>query len=249
MRRPIAIALVLLSAIPLVVAVAGLPAHGDPSAPVHTHVSAHYIERGAEEAGATNLVTGVLLNYRGLDAAGEVTVIFTALIAVLAILLGTGTTPESTASSRGASDRRGADRESTVAPVSPIVSFVVRLLAPFIALYAAYVILHGHVTPGGGFQGGAILAGLFIALAMVLGTRAMQPVARTALAPWLQGAAVLSFVVVGTVGAFLTGFFLGFPAEPPLHLVRELLIIALEVGIAIGGAAVLATIFLHMEAS
>ncbi len=202
-----------------------------------------------EEAGASNLVTGVLLNYRGLDAAGEVTVIFTALIAVLAVLTVASTRDADASNHDGRVRRSDADRRHPDHPVSPIVHFVVRLIAPFTALYAAYVILHGHVTPGGGFQGGAILGGLFIALTMVLGKERTRPLVRPVLAPWMQGAAVLTFAAVGAVGALLTGVYLGFPVDPSLRIVRDLMLIALEVGIALGGAAVLAMIFLQMEAS
>lgn len=128
-----------------------------------------------------------------------------------------------------------------------VVGFVVRLLAPFIAIYAIYVILQGHVTPGGGFQGGAILGGLFVALTIVLGESRTTTLLPRRGAPWMQGAAVLSFGVIGAIGAGLTGYFLGYPAEAALHLVTELMMIVLEIGIGLGGAAIFATIFLQME--
>ncbi|MBE0417924.1 MAG: sodium:proton antiporter [Coriobacteriia bacterium] len=242
MKKAFVAALLIITAIPLLIGVAALPPHGETTAPVHTHISARYLMRGAEEAGADNIVTGVLLNYRGLDTAGEVTVIFTALVAGLAVLITRRKEPGAKADSAARGD------VPAPPPVSPVVSFVVQLLAPFIALFAVYVILNGHVTPGGGFQGGAILGALFIALTIVLGegrTRSLMP--RLAL-PWMQGAALISFVVVGVLGAGLTGYFLGFPAEASLHLVRELMMLVLEAGIGLGGAAIFATLFLQMEA-
>ena len=47
-----------------------------------------------------------------------------------------------------------------------IVKTLARLLAPFIVIYALYVIMHGHHSPGGGFQGGVILAASFVLLAV-----------------------------------------------------------------------------------
>ena len=63
-----------------------MPYFSDPSAPPHNHVSRHYIESTEEEVGVTNIVTAVLASYRGYDTLGEVTVIFTAGIGVLALL-------------------------------------------------------------------------------------------------------------------------------------------------------------------
>jgi len=234
-KKALVAALLVLTAIPLLIGVASMPPHGDPDAPMHTHVSARYIEQGEEEAGAANIVTAVILNYRGLDTAGEVTVIFTALAAALAVLIGFPAPPK---------DNDGVP--AAPAPLSPVVSFVVRLLAPFIVLFSVYVILNGHVTPGGGFQGGAILGGLFIALTIVLGEGRTRVLLPRRGAPWMQGAALLAFVAVGILGTALTGYFLGYPAESQ-HLVTELMMLVIEVGIGLGGAAIFATIFLQME--
>ncbi|MDZ4180839.1 MAG: hydrogen gas-evolving membrane-bound hydrogenase subunit E [Coriobacteriia bacterium] len=241
MKKAFVAALLIITAIPLLIGMAAMPRHGNSSTPVHTHVSARYLERGSDEAGSDNIVTGVLLNYRGLDTAGEVTVIFTALLAVLAVLIVRVKRPPDDTVTKHVSPR-------LPTPVSPIVDFVVRLMAPFIALFGIYVVAHGHVSPGGGFQGGAILGGLFIVLSVVLGrARVMRMIPRS-LVSWLQGAGVLSFVLIGIAGAVFTGSFLGFPAEQGQHLMREVMMLALEAGIGVGGAAIFASIFLQMEA-
>lgn len=236
MKKALVAALLIIAAIPLLIAVAALPPHGDPGTPVHTRVSARYVEAGVEEAGAENLVTGVILNYRGLDTAGEVSVIFTALAAGLVVLI---------PAARSRSTRH-ADPKTT--PASPVVRFVVRLSAPFIALFAIYVILNGHASPGGGFQGGAILGGLFIALSVVMGAEKMGTLLPERLAVWLHVAAPVTFACVGFAGIALTGAFLGYPQEEALHAVREAMLLALEIGIGVGGAAIFATLYAQMEA-
>ncbi len=236
MKKALVAALLIIAAIPLLIAVSALPPHGDPNTPVQTRVSARYLEAGVEEAGAENIVTGVILNYRGLDTAGEVSVIFTSLAAGLAVLI-------PVARSRS---KRGADAKAT--PASPVVHFIVRLAAPFIALFAVYVILNGHVSPGGGFQGGAILGGLFIALSVVVGAEKMRALLPEKLAPWLHVAAPVTFACVGFVGIALTGVFLGYPRDEALHAARQAMLLALEIGIGIGGAAIFATLFTEMEA-
>ncbi len=67
-------------------AVVDMPAFGDPEAPVHQHVAPRYIEMAYEETGVKNIVTAVLVSYRGYDTLGELTVIFTAGAAVISLL-------------------------------------------------------------------------------------------------------------------------------------------------------------------
>jgi multicomponent Na+:H+ antiporter subunit B len=64
-----------------------MPRYGDPSAPIHQHVMPAYIQETAGEIGVPNVVTAVLASYRGYDTLGEVTVIFTAGVGVLILLV------------------------------------------------------------------------------------------------------------------------------------------------------------------
>ena len=63
-----------------------LPLLGDPNAPANLHVAPRYILDSGREVGIPNIVTSVLASYRGYDTLGEVTVIFTAGIGVMALL-------------------------------------------------------------------------------------------------------------------------------------------------------------------
>jgi multicomponent Na+:H+ antiporter subunit B len=63
-----------------------MPHFSDPSAPVHLHVAPHYLESTQAEIGIPNVVTAVLASYRGYDTLGEIIVIFTAGLGVLALL-------------------------------------------------------------------------------------------------------------------------------------------------------------------
>lgn len=65
-----------------------VPAFGDPNAPSQLHVAPYYLEKSLPETGVPNVVTAVLASYRGFDTLGEVTVIFTAGIAVLLLIGG-----------------------------------------------------------------------------------------------------------------------------------------------------------------
>jgi len=237
MRQALVAITVAIAAVPMLLAVAGLPRPGDAQAPVHTHVAARYVAEGARETGAENLVTGVLLNYRALDTFGEVMIIFTALAAVMAVL-------SSAAPRRPEDDAPGI---ASAIPISPVVAFIIRLTAPFIAVFGAFVILKGHVSPGGGFQGGVILGALLMLLSLVLGRGLERPLLPVPLARWLQAAGPLAFAAVGMLGLALTGALLGYPAGPDQQLLRELMVIVLELGIGIGGAAIILGLFLEMR--
>ena len=65
-----------------------IPGFGAPDAPAQTHVARYYIDNAMPDTGVPNIVTAVLASYRGFDTLGEVTVIFTAAVAVLLLIGG-----------------------------------------------------------------------------------------------------------------------------------------------------------------
>ena len=103
-------------------------------------VSSHYIEKGPAELGAANVVTSVVVTYRGLDTLGEVTILFAAA-AVVGLLIHLN---------RNENNIR---REG-----SELLKTASSLLFPLILMFGGYVFINGHLSPGGGFQGGAIIA-------------------------------------------------------------------------------------------
>jgi len=72
----------------LIYASIDIPPVGDSQAPSHLHVAPRYLNQSMKEVGIPNVVTSVLASYRGYDTLGEVTVILTAGIGVLALLGG-----------------------------------------------------------------------------------------------------------------------------------------------------------------
>ena len=139
-----------LAAVFLVVALE-LPAFGDPSAPALNEVSERYLERGAEETGAVNAVTGMILDYRAFDTFGESAVLFAAASSTILLL----NSPR-----RHLRTYRGPDQ---------LTSLLGRSLLPVILLFGVYVVLNGHLSPGGGFSGGAVLGAGLILASLVLG--------------------------------------------------------------------------------
>ena len=78
---------VILTGCALIYGTLDMPEYGDANAPIHNHVAPRYINDSGKEVGVPNIVTSVLASYRGYDTLGEVTVVFTAAIAVT-ILIG-----------------------------------------------------------------------------------------------------------------------------------------------------------------
>jgi len=106
-----------------------------------------YLERGPAELGTANVVTSIVVSYRGFDTLGEVTVLFTATAGVGGLLA---------RRKSGHGRKKAAERGATDA--SEILKTASRLLSPLLVLFGVYIFLHGHLTPGGGFQGGVIIA-------------------------------------------------------------------------------------------
>jgi len=182
MRRIFSILLLVIVALGISLSLAKIP-FGSPE----TKVGRHYIDEGVKETGSVNIVTSVVVSYRGFDTLGEVTVLFIAAIGLGAVL--TGTTEKKT---------------RKIQPASLILYTGCRLLFPLILVFGAYVFIHGHLTPGGGFQGGAIIASGF--LLIYLGCRERR-ISRKA-SKLIESLGGLIFVVIGLLGLVFGGYFL-----------------------------------------
>ncbi len=146
----------------LMLTISHLPATGVADKPVNNEVAKRYIESGLEETGAVNIVSGMILDYRAFDTLGESHVLFTATITVLIML------------------RLDKDKKGNLSPHAQeniksdrlyepkndaILQMAASFLVPVIIIFGIYVILNGHLGPGGGFSGGAIIgAGLILYL-------------------------------------------------------------------------------------
>lgn len=151
--------------------------------------AAYYVAHTAEETGAANIVSAIIVTYRGLDTLGEVTVLF--LTAAIVALVLRNDTAQS-----GARPARW--------PTGELLHTGTRLLVPLIVLFGAYVFLNGHLTPGGGFQGGAILAS---AVLLMLLTDPLRPFSHR-LITTIEAVSGLVFVAIGVLGLLFAGGFL-----------------------------------------
>src|SRR5262245_36240442 len=103
-------------------------------------VAAGYVKLVPRELGAPNIITGILLSYRGFDTLGEVAVLFM-VAAGVGLVLGKRNPPPREAGS-------GEAGEAIVS--SEIVQTGSVILLPLISIFAAYIIMNGHLSAGGG---------------------------------------------------------------------------------------------------
>lgn len=111
--------------------------------------ASYYAEHTANDVGSANIVTAILVTYRGLDTLGEVTVLFLAS-SIIGLVLSLGNKQNKTL--------------RNLVPVGELLTTGNLYLAPIIMLLGVYVFVNGHLTPGGGFPGGAIIASSMLLL-------------------------------------------------------------------------------------
>ena len=149
----------------------------------------YYAEHTAQDLGAANIVTAIVVTYRGLDTLGEVTVLFLTATIIGMVL------------ARGRK-QRALQRQLPAA--GELLTTGSRLLVPLILLLGVYVFVNGHLTPGGGFQGGAIVASAALLLLLT------DPLKRFShrLIAVMEAVSGLFFIGLGVLGLVYAGGFL-----------------------------------------
>lgn len=142
-------------------AVIELPPFGEAQNPVNNEAYQRYVENGAEETGAVNIVAGVILDYRAFDTLGESHVLYTALTAVLILLLAEG-------------DKEDDDMSESFIRQDKLLQYPAMVLLPIMFLIGFYLMLTGHLGPGGGFSGGSVLGAGLILHALAFGFEATE---------------------------------------------------------------------------
>ena len=150
----------------------------------------YYAENTASETGAQNIVAAIIVTYRGLDTLGEVTVLFLTA-AIVGLVLAQSRAPKKVAG-------------HGILPPGELLTTGARILVPMILLFGAYVFINGHLTPGGGFQGGAVLAsGAILLLLADPGRRFSHGLISS-----VESSSGVTYVIIGVIGAVLAGGFL-----------------------------------------
>ena len=126
-----------------------------------------------------------------------------------------------------------------------VLDVVSRLITPFMLMFGAYVVTHGHYSPGGGFQGGVIFSVAVILARLVHGRDARWGI-RPRLALGLACAGTSLYMAIGLLGLLFQGNFLDYGVLPlPLKVteVRAVGTLGIEIGVALAVTGVLTLIF------
>ncbi len=223
----LALLLVAVTGLMLVLGTLDIPPYGSADAPAQQHVAQRYIEDSPQEIGIPNMVTSVLASYRGYDTLGEVMVIFTALVGVLALL-------DAVTRERGEANMRE----------HKVLRIVSKMLIPLIMLFALYVQFHGEYGPGGGFQAGVIFAAGVILYTMLFGLGYAVRLINPNILQLLAACGALIYGSVGIVSMLAGGDFLDYSvlaANPVTG--QHIGIILIELGVGITVAATMILIF------
>lgn len=138
------------------------------------------------EDGSANIVTAIVVDYRGFDTLGEVTVLFIAASGVIMLLFG-----------------KAIKRDKKYDP-SIIMSVGTRISFAVIFLFGIYIFVHGHLTPGGGFPGGAVIASGILGL--FIGRKGYEP--NHVGLKVFESLSGMAFAVIGLIGLFSVNSFL-----------------------------------------
>ncbi|MGB3462836.1 MAG: monovalent cation/H+ antiporter subunit A [Rhodanobacter lindaniclasticus] len=171
--------------------------------PVADSISRFFLERAYVEGGGHNVVNVILVDFRGFDTLGEISVLAIVALTVFALLRRFRPAAESisapeqqrqqTVLENGAPGR-AADHSLTDYLMIP--GLIIQLMAPVIVLFGLHLFLRGHDLPGGGFVAGITVAVALILLYMARGARWVESRLRVLPLRWI-GAGLLLAVLTG----------------------------------------------------
>jgi multicomponent Na+:H+ antiporter subunit B len=173
----------------LVWAFAGIPDFGG-YAGVYGHVLTHI---GVAQRHADNIVTAVVFDYRGVDTMGEDFILFGAAMGAALLLRG----------SREMEEQRPRD-----IVLHDLTRVSTMLLLPVVMLLALWLVTFGYITPGGGFQGGVVIAGGLLMLWVGGSYRDYRAATPTAVVEGVGAFGAFGYVAIGLATLGVSGYFL-----------------------------------------
>lgn len=233
----LALAVVTVTGSLLIYATLDMPYFGSAEAPIHQHVAPRYINDSMQEIGVPNIVTSVLASYRAFDTFGEVVVIFTAGIGVLALL---------SVVRRSDSSLNNDIFDHSMHEQHLILRIVTKMMIPYILLFAFYVQFHGDFGPGGGFQAGVIFAAAIFLYTMLFGMSTARRVINQSFIQMLAATGVLLYGSVGVVSLLNGKEFFDYSALSADPVAGQHLgILLIELGVGITVASIMIIIFFN----
>jgi multicomponent Na+:H+ antiporter subunit B len=191
---------------------------------------------GVTERHATDLVTAVNFDFRAFDTLGEEFILFGSVVGIMLILRQLRGEVESPSSEEA--------KEHTFAGASEALRALSLLLIPALLAVGIYIVVHGQLTPGGGFQGGVILAAAPLSVFLAGRYVRFRSVAPLMLAELGDALGAAGYALVGLGGLVFVGvFFQNFlPGGIPGHLLSggQMDLASTAVGLEVSGAFLVA---------
>jgi len=149
--------------------------------PLPDSLSRYFVEQAYPGGGGTNVVNVILVDFRGFDTLGEITVLAIVALTVFTLLRRFRPAPESVEMPaqqhrQNAFDdaREGHERGDTLAHYLLVPRVIIQWLFPVILMFAIYLLMRGHDLPGGGFAGGITASIAILLLYIANGTREVE---------------------------------------------------------------------------
>lgn len=253
MRRILMFLMFFIFLLLIIIVVLKLPPVGDPHVPPYagytlpdapvkeipkqSNAVGLYYARGAiRDCGSPSAITAMILDYRGYDTLYETTVIFLAMVGALSVLAG--------------KRRKEEEQEPWIGLTRyTVVGTVIKKIVPFMVMFGLYVVFHGEVSPGGGFQGGVILGASFILYALIFSYQEGEKKMPSDTLRILNALGPFLFAFVGLIGivtgyAFLANKVIkGIPHGIEGTLFSSLPLLLIELGIGFGVGSVITHVF------
>lgn len=177
-----------------------------------------FVEKAYSEGGGRNVVNVILVDFRGFDTLGEITVLGIVALTVFALLRRFRPAPDSIERPEQQRVQRSTEEAepeleagATKAEYLYVPSVIMQWMFPVVIVLAAYLFLRGHDAPGGGFAAGVAMAAGFILQYMAGGTVWVEDRLRILPVAWIGGGLLLA-ALTGTASIllgdpFLTSYF------------------------------------------
>ncbi|MGE4455042.1 MAG: MnhB domain-containing protein [Sphaerochaeta sp.] len=194
-------------------------------------VSRNYLyDNALTDTGAVNTVSSIYLGYRAMDTLGETLVLLVSITGTMGILINLGRESEE---EEAGSFSLAPEKRPTNAQRTHLLEVVSSKLGPVVLLFGFYVMLYGHISPGGGFQGGVIVASAIVFLA--LGTETQSKLTNTTVLGRIESLSFLVLILAATSGVFFESGFFSNPSKSGSSLSANFIILLnIVIGLKVG---------------
>jgi multicomponent Na+:H+ antiporter subunit B len=159
-----------------------------------------------KERHVNNVVTAVNFDFRGFDTLGEEFILFSSVAGVILLMRHEAGREDDRPGS--ATPAIGPNEEQVDAYPSELTRAAGLVFVGMIFLFGSYVVLTGHLSVGGGFQGGVLLSGAWLLAFLVFGSKAFHRFSRPSMVEGIGAAGAACYVIIGILALLLGKSFL-----------------------------------------